>query len=404
MKSSHFSSIAPHIVAMQRTNILVIALSASLIAGVFDADARTFSNPPTVGNKPQSDVLRGVWKARISDYREGSITRNQLNREASATMAEWLRPSRFNSEFPEGFQLDMSKKGVSEVLSKGMAVNQPNAKGSLRELKFMNAIEHPNSPLVLVEANDRKMFQGKITEYDIVAMEPKSRGIVVYESKDWKIQNRQQMDHAKDQISRIIARAKSEGVEQVTWVNREGISDAYLDEFTEHVESLGGKADFNASTGPKTVAAWKAQSFAGILERDAKAVRWRASAGKIAKRGIPIAGTVIEVGLAGNTFVGWQRGRVSNRDMVGRGGGAIGGIGGAAGGAAIGGAIGFEFVGVGAIPGAIIGGVIGGLAGDKSGELAATALADGFYFKKMDEEENQALFAHLQTTYSSEPP
>ncbi len=88
-------------------------------------------------------------------------------------------------------------------------------------------------------------------------MEARSGGIVVYESKDWKIRNRQQLDHAKDQISRIIARAKSEGIEQVTWVNREGISDAYLDEFTEHVESLGGRADFNASTGPKTVATGK---------------------------------------------------------------------------------------------------------------------------------------------------
>ncbi len=139
------------------------------------------------------------------------------------------------------------------------------------------------------------------------------------------------------------------------------------------------------------------------MERDAKTIRWRASAGKIVKRGVPIAATIIEVGLAGNTLVGWQRGRVSNRDMVGRGGGAIGGIGGAAGGAAIGGAIGLEFAGIGAFPGAIIGGVIGGFAGDKAGELAATTVADEFYFKKLAEEENEALFAHLQITYSSEP-
>lgn len=398
--------------AHQMNHSSVIRVFVAVIAASFGLKhAEAFPATATMNDVSLSETLRGSINDDWSAYRNGEISAGGFNEAARTNLSRGLSPGgqRFTRAFPEGFYVDATKPGVKKLLERSIGTHSPHVQGYLRQTKYANVISRPNSPFELIAVEDRGP-RNIDAEFDIRAREKLTGSEVAIESKEWKIKSQKELDKAKEQLDRIVKRARVEGVEKVIWVNRRGIGNSqWENEFKRYAKQRGASVYFNVSTGPETVSRGRASGFSDILDLEAKSMRFQIKARNFSKRGLPILGAAIEVGMAGSTLVGWHEGRVSDRELARRGGGLVGGAGGVWAGAVVGSSIGAGIgsvvpgIGTAAVGviGGIAGGVAGGITGDQLGSYAAEKAAEQFYFEKLNKNENDALFAHVRKSYST---
>ena len=391
--------------------VLVMALCVASQPLGAQMAAAVRSAPLTVSDRAFGTSLRSEYRQIQNAYLEGSLSRPVANRRSAETLAKALSPGgqRFQREFARGVHLDFMRKDISSIVNNALSGNKTNWHGFYRELKIVNSLESPQSPFQLLAAGTRERIKdGRLVEFDITAQHQKTGGLLVIESKDWKIRSAGDLEKAKAQINKIAIRAQESGVSRVAWINRQAVPSNYRSDLMSYTERRGVGGYDRVSTGKTAVARGQAQHIDDVLQTESKLVT-RSRVGRAATRGAIIIGIMIDVGYVGYESWEWNNGRKTTRDYAISVGGAGGALAGAVGGAYLGGkggaAIG-SFFGPG--PGTAIGGAIGGFSGGLVGGVGgywtasnATEWAVNIYYEKLSDREQELLVGSLIEYYSS---
>lgn len=367
--------------------------------------ARLSSPPPFIRDRS----LGAEHAARVDLLaRDSSLSVLERRQRIRHLFAEVLSPGRAAREFPRGLLLDPMRRDVRKVMTSLLRANQNNWGGYFRELKYINSVSSPESPLVLAEANSRrKIAGGRLVEFDLVLEERRWGLKTSVEVKEWHIRSSKDLANAKEQIANIGKLAAQEGVRPI-WINRNKVGAGYRNELRSFARRAGFGIYDHVTTGDKQVARGKAsRHFDDVLAYEAR-LSSRASMVRVGGKALGGAAVVFEVGRAGFIAWKWHGGGISTREAAVSGSGAVGGAaGGAAGlylGMKSGAAIGTLIApGLGTAIGAGIGGFVfgvgGAIAGDFAASKASTLAMDKLIFQKLAEQEKQEVIRCLRQHY-----
>lgn len=364
-------------------------------------NATALSAPPTVSDRALGQSLRTELGQVRNSYIEGRISRPVANRRTATSFAKALSPGglRFQREFPQGVHLDFMREDISKIVNNALSGNRTNWHGYYRELKYINAVVAPGSPFELNKANSRPRSEnGRIVEFDSLFDHKRSRGTLIIEIKDKRI-NAGNLQDTKDQIARIANCAREKGVTRTIWVNRQRVPEPFRDELMKFGELHNFGIYDNVTTGQTAVRRGQAQHFDDVLRTESKLIA-RSCAQRVTKV-MPYVGVAVESGFAIHKTWQWHSGRATTRDLVVTGGGAAGGIAGATGGALAGAAIGSLFPGAGTLIGGVVGGAVGGIGGHIAGNQTTEYAIDKFYYEKQTEKEREATLETLVAHYGT---
>lgn len=301
----------------------------------------------------------------------------------------------FRNSFPKDAHFDAVRPDVRKVITNLMRANHHNWHGYLRELKLINELAQPDSHFVLEESGGRRVIKdGRLVEFDLLARHRASGFKIAIESKDWKIRGNADMEKAKNQIEKIAARARQQGVSRVIWVNRKSVHSRYRDELAANAKRRRVGFYDNISTSLKRPHdLMNPRRFDDVMETESASLRRMRGAGLLGK-GVVALTVIYEVGNGANTFHKWRSGRITTRECISTGSGTAGGLaGGLAGGyaGAEAGAFTGSFFGpgpgtaAGAVVGGLVGSAGGAIAGALAGELVGTVAAEKLMFQSLEQ-------------------
>lgn len=396
----------------------IAALVGAMILFMFGASpliARASSPPPFI----HASSMRGELVRDWNRLTAGSPDPQTIHRQGTKILQQAYGYRRFNSEFPRGFRLDLSRPDTRKVAINFLKGNANNWHGYSRELKVLNYI-HSGRRFNIIEAGSRTRFRGRITEFDALLEHKRTKLRAVIEVKDRQIKSAKDMANAKDQITRIAARAKRDGVSTVAWVNRQTLPRNTEAELARHANRLGVSVYHNVTTGARTAGVGRSRSLEGVMRAESMKLNRMARTPPMAPRPVAmtnapvarsittrLAGPLIASAAIGVTIYQYHRGGMNRRASItalSSGVGALAGsFAGAKGGAAAGAMIGSFFPIIGTAAGATVGGLVGGIGGALGGGMLASKIADTQtlnFIAKLDEEGQRALIQALREKYA----
>lgn len=371
--------------------------------------ARTLDAPPFIRDRALgSSLADDLQSIASSGARPAEINRSGRELLAKAYSAQGRR---FQSNFPRGFDVDLSISDHRKIATNLLKGNLKNWHGYERELKYLNVLSRQDSPFSITSVGSRaRIADGRFVEFDLLLKDKHSGMTMSMEVKDWQIDTRAKLDKAKEQIAKIARRASEQGVDRSIWVNRSGIGAGFREELENHAKRHRVGFYQSVSTSEKLAHNLKKPvRLDDVLKKESQGLR-RLKLGRIAGRGVGWVSVAYGVYEAGHGVYQWKQGGITTRQAVmsvSEGvGAAAGGVAGSWAGAETGAVVG-TFIGgppgtaIGTVIGGIFGGIGGAIAGAWSGGLAGSFAVDQIIFRGLDEKENKALTEFLSQHYSA---